>query len=198
MQNPNEIVRILQQGNARFASDKPMHPRTDPVIRRQTLVEGQKPMVAVLSCSDSRSPVEIVFDQGIGDIFSFRDAGNIVTRNVVGTLELGVYKFGIPVIVVLGHTDCSAVTLAINEDTLQGSISPVIEKIIPIARETRRKYPELTGGDFLTEVTKANALKGVREIREMSPLIREKSEQGKMLVVAALHDLETGKVRWLE
>jgi len=192
-----ESITRLIEGNTRFASGSMKHPRLDAAVRSETLDNGQHPFAAVLSCADSRVPAEIIFDQGIGDIFSIRNAGNIVDDTVVGSFELCVYKFNTPLLVVLAHTDCGAVKLAIKNDLLYADMSKIIRKIRPVAELTIEAYPELTGNDLLTEVIKSNALKSIQELIDKSELIRERVEEDRLQVMAGIYYLEDGSVKWL-
>ncbi len=195
--NHEESLARLDRGNECFVKGDHEHPRLDEEIRQHTFENGQNPFVAVLSCADSRGPIEYLFDQGIGDIFSVRNAGNVCGDNALGTLEIGVYKFDIPLIVVLGHTDCGAIKLAVDEKKLGGVMDAIIDKITPVVHRVRETHPDLGGRDFYTEVTKANAQHVGEELLAKSELLRDKVKQGKLRVIAGLHHLHSGKVDWL-
>ena len=157
MSNAEKAIQLLTEGNMRFATEQPIYPNLTKQIRIETFEHGQKPFCAILSCADSRAPVELVFDQGIGDIFSVRNAGNTFDEGVQGSLELGVYKFGIPLLVVLGHTDCGAIKCAVDDTPLKGEMITVIDRIKPVVQEVRHRRPDLTGDELYTEVTMDNA-----------------------------------------
>jgi carbonic anhydrase len=193
----DEALKRLEEGNARFASEQFKHPNLSEELRHKTFHEGQSPFVSILSCADSRSPVELVFDQGIGDIFSVRNAGNIYDDIELGSLELSVYKFNIPLIIIMGHTDCGAIKLGVKGDRLQGFMTRVIDHIIPVAEKVREVNPDLDGEALETAVCKANALRVVDEILYHSDIFRKKVDAGELKIIAALHCLKSGKVEWL-
>ncbi|MDP8237646.1 MAG: carbonic anhydrase [Candidatus Hatepunaea meridiana] len=190
-------LKRLTEGNERFAEGKSEHPNLGEELRHETFHSGQEPFVAILSCADSRAPVELVFDQGIGDVFSVRNAGNIYDDIELGSLELGVYKFNIPLLIVMGHTDCGAIKLGVQGDRLHGYMTKVIDHIIPVAEAVKRRHPDLSGEALETEVTKSNALRVVEEIIEHSEVFRKKIIDGELKIIAAMHDLKSGKVSWL-
>jgi len=193
----NEALKRLEEGNARFAAEQFNHPNLSEELRHKTFHEGQTPFVSILSCADSRAPVELVFDQGIGDIFSVRNAGNIYDDIELGSLEISVYKFNIPLIIVMGHTDCGAIKLGVEGDRLHGYMTKVIDHIIPVAEKVRKDNPDLEGDDFADEVCKANSLRVVDEILEHSDIFRKKVDNGELKIIAAMHCLKSGKVEWL-
>ena len=193
----DSLVR-LEEGNARFVSGATIHPNIDMKTRTRTAREGQTPFAAILSCADSRAPIELVFDQGIGDIFSVRNAGNIYDDIAIGTLEIAVTHFNSPVMIVLGHTDCGAIKLAIEGKVLKGNMMKVIDRIVPIVDLVRANKPDLRNAKFLLEVTKENTLNTMEEIKAKSELIRSKVEKGELRLIAGIHYLDSGKVEWLE
>ena len=197
MLKADDSVKRLEEGNARFAACQSIHPNLGEEWRHETFRSGQSPFAAILSCADSRAPVELVFDQGIGDIFSVRNAGNIFDDITLGSLELGVYKFDIPLLIVMGHTDCGAIKLAVQGNRLHANITKVIDRIIPVIKTVKEKNPGLHGERLMLEVTKANALSVAKELVEQSKVLRYKVRDGELAIKAALHDLKSGKVEWL-
>jgi len=125
----DEAIKVLKEGNSRCMSGAPKHPNQDQECRLLTATMGQRPYATVLSCSDSRVPVEILFDTGIGDLFVIRIAGNVADVDEVGTIEYGVDHLGTPVLVVLGHTRCGAVTAVAQGAKLHGSIPQLVDNI---------------------------------------------------------------------
>ncbi len=194
---PEQALELLTEGNARFAAGTSIHPNLTEQVRIGTFENGQKPFCAILSCADSRAPVELVFNQGIGDIFSVRNAGNVADEAVQGSLELGVYKFSIPLLIVMGHTDCGAINCAVDDDRLHGSMPTVIDRIIPVVEAVRERHPELGGDELILEVTKANARHVVNELTERNDVFRRKIAGGELKIMSALHDLRSGRVEWL-
>ena len=179
MINAIDALERLQAGNRRFASGligTDNLPRHD---RRKELVGGQRPFAAILGCSDSRVPVEIVFDQGIGDVFGLRVAGNVVNDDELGSLEYAV-KVGAKLIVVLGHTSCGAVKGAIDGVKL-GNLTGLLEKVHPAVAAAgcgNSKYEAC-----VTKVAEMNVRAAVKEIREKSPYLRKYLDEGKVGLV---------------
>ena len=193
----HESLSKLKEGNDRFASGNSIHPNLSAEVRNETLVNGQKPFAAVVSCADSRCPVDLVFDQGIGDMFSVRTAGNVLDGLAMGSLELGVYKFDIPLVVVLGHTDCGAIKLAIDGKELPGEMQGIIEKIMPAIEEVQQKFHKLNPEMLEYEVTAANMKKVIDEISN-SEVIKKRIDEGKSMVIGGIHQLDSGVVEWFE
>ena len=131
---------MLKDGNARYVEGKPTHPHQGAERRALTAGQGQHPFAAVLSCSDSRAPVELIFDQGIGDLFVIRVAGNVAATDEIGTMEYVDY-LGIPVLVVLGHSQCGAVTAAVEGTKLPGSMGVLVAPIKPAADKAKADHP---------------------------------------------------------
>ncbi|MDP8236418.1 MAG: carbonic anhydrase [Candidatus Erginobacter occultus] len=190
---PEEALKKLAEGNKRYVAGKAAHPNQGQA-RRQETVAGQHPFASILACSDSREPVEIIFDQGIGDIFVVRVAGNVVDTIEIGSLEYGVAHLETPVVVVLGHTHCGAVAAAVKDAPVQGSIVPLVENIIPAVFAVREKNPKLAGADLLARVTEENIFLSIENLITRSSIIREKIKAGKLQVLGAVYDIETGRI----
>lgn len=182
----------LMKGNGRYAAYKQVHPDSS-LARRKELVSGQKPFAVILGCADSRVPPELVFDQGLGDLFVIRDAGNVVDDEVLGSIEYAVEHLQTPLIVVLGHEKCGAVTAAVENAEAPGHIRTVVESIRPAVVESANEP-----GDKVHNCVVANVRRVARLIRESEPLLKEAVEQGKLKVVAANYDLATGRVILLD
>jgi carbonic anhydrase len=194
--SPAEAITKLKEGNSRYAAGKAIRPNQTQARQKET-AEGQHPFVSVLSCSDSRVPLELIFDQGIGDIFVVRVAGNVIDTNEIGSLEYGVRHLATPLIVVLGHTHCGAVAAAVKDATVQGSLVPLIEKIKPAADKVRIHNPKLSGDDLMERATEENVLQSIRDLILRSPIIREQLKDRTLQVVGAMYDIETGRINWL-
>ena len=188
----------LKEGNARFVSGNPLYPRLSAERRLDTLRDGQRPFVAILSCSDSRVPVELIFDMGIGDIFSVRNAGNVYDGTAATSFELGIYMFDIPLLIVLGHTDCGAVRAAIEGKELPGNMPTIIDRIKPVIETVKKANPDMEGEELLLESTIKHANNTVRELVRNSSFIEERVENGNLAVVAAIYHLDSGSVEWLD
>jgi carbonic anhydrase len=190
-----QVLRDLQDGNRRFVSGQAVAPRRRPE-EWTALAAGQSPAAVIVGCSDSRVPPEIVFDQGVGDLFVVRVAGNIVGDpgfKVKGSIEYAVAELGASLIVVLGHTGCGAIKAAIAHAgggaPLPGSIGPLVEALRPAVREARRQ-----SGDLLDNAIRANVSLGVERLRRLPPIVAPAVKQRTLAVVGGIYDLATGRV----
>ena len=195
----DEALKRLKDGNARFVADKLINQRK---YRAQVplVAKGQFPFAAILSCVDSRSSVEDLFDLNNGDAFNARIAGNIVNDDVVGSLEFATKVMNSKLIVVLGHTNCGAVKGACDDVKL-GSLTGLLGKITPavdvIGRDWKEGVKNSSNHDFVEAVGEENVELQMQLIKDKSPIIKELIEQGKVRIVGAVYELETGKVRFL-
>ncbi len=186
---PDEALAAMMDGNRRFVADRLTSFDHDLEILKARTVDRQEPFAAVLSCSDSRVPVELVFDQTIGHLFVTRVAGNICTPEIIASLEYGVASLGTAVIVVLGHSGCGAVSATIAAKAVPGQISALYAPIRPaVAR----------AGADLTAAIKANAAIQADLLRSASPVVAGASRAGHLKVAAAFYDLATGRVSLLD
>jgi carbonic anhydrase len=193
---PQAVLNDLKQGNKRFAGDRLT--RRDYVAQAEKTAKGQFPKAAILSCLDSRVPVEIVFDQGIGDVFVGRVAGNVVDDEMLGSIEFACKVAGSKLVVLLGHESCGAVKGAIDDvkignlKTLLARLKPAVERSQDFSGEKSSK-----NADFVALVTKNNVLHNIDLMREKSPVLREMEEKGQIMIVGALYDLDSGVVTFL-
>lgn len=178
-------LQKLVEGNQRFAANQLTSIEHDLAILKEHTVEKQEPFVAVLSCADSRVPVELIFDQTIGHIFVTRVAGNIVTPEIIASLEYGVAVLGVKALVVLGHSNCGAVKAAMKADTVPGQISALYPNI--------RQAVEQSSGNF-DKAIEANTKIQAELLRTSSTVIREAVKGGNLKVGAGVYNLATGKV----
>lgn len=191
---PSEALNTLVEGNARFVSGQPKHP-AQSVEHRATVAKGQTPFASVLSCADSRVTAEILFDQGLGDVFVVRVAGNVADTDEIGSLEYSVGHLNTPLLVVLGHSSCGAVKAVIEGAQVHGSIPKLVDNIIPAVAKV--KESNLTGAARIAEAVKGNVWQSIDDLFKRSGEIRDRVSSGKLLVVGAVYDLESGKVDWL-
>ncbi|HWP93170.1 MAG TPA: carbonic anhydrase [Thermodesulfobacteriota bacterium] len=193
--NGDEALQRLIEGNKLYASGRPGHPHQTEE-RRIEVASGQKPIAVVLGCSDSRVPPEVIFDQGLGDLFVVRVAGNIVDSAVQGSIEYAVAELGVPLIVVLGHQRCGAVkaTVEIVEKggQLPGQIEAIADRIKP-AVESVKHLP----GDILNNSIKANVEMVVGQLKNSEPILAKRIKEGKLKVVGATYGLDNGIVNFL-
>ncbi len=191
--NPNPVIpdvalRRLLDGNKRFVQQKSQH--SDESLERLRLVaKGQYPFASILGCSDSRVPAEIVFDQGLGNLFVVRVAGNVVSDLVTGSLEYSTTVLGCQLILILGHTRCGAVAQAMKNEPLPGKIGFVVEGIKPAVQRVK-----LTTGDIQEDAVLANIQYQVQELTKKSTILAKLVSVGKLKIIGAIYDLDTGKV----
>ena len=192
--SPKGAIDLLVDGNKRFIDNQKEN--RDLLMQVSQTSSGQFPFAAVLSCIDSRVPVELVFDQGIGDLFSVRVAGNIINEDVLGSLEYSCKVAGSKVIVVLGHTACGAVNSACKGVEL-GNITPLLEKIKPAIANIKSKSSdnyELNCDDVSDE----NVRVSISQIRSESPILAEMEQNGEIKIVGASYSVENGKVTFFD
>lgn len=183
--SPDEALNELLAGNQRFAANQLTSITHNLIIMKERTVNKQEPFAAVLACADSRIPVELIFDQTIGHIFVTRVAGNVVTPEIVASLEFGVAVLGIKTLLVMGHSNCGAVRAAMTTDTVPGQISVLYQRIYPAI--------EKSGGN-IDKAVQANARIQAELLRASSTVIRESTKAGRLRVDSAVYDLATGKV----
>ncbi len=190
-----EVLKRLLEGNQRFMKGEAASPRRGPDDFRP-LAEGQRPTAVIVGCSDSRVPPELLFDQGVGDLFVVRVAGNVVKgagAPVKGSIEYGVAELGASLVMVLGHSECGAVKAAIkhleDKDALPGAIEPLVNSIRPAVVKARSMQ-----GNLLDNALRANVAIGVETLRGLQPIVAPAVKRGQVKVVGAMYDLRTGSV----
>ncbi len=184
---PQAALARLQEGNGRFADGKPINPQRD-LTRLREIAAGQSPFAAFLGCADSRVPIELAYDQGFGDLFVVRVAGNIATAMEIASLEFGTQVLGAKVIVVLGHSGCGAIKSALAGADVPGQISALYSQIVPALN---RKTMDLAAA------TVANVRYQARKLKA-SPVIRKRIADGELLVVGGVFDIATARVTPVE
>jgi carbonic anhydrase len=195
---PDAVLARLLEGNKRFLTGKLEHPGRTPADF-VPLAEGQAPLAIVVACADSRVAPELVFDQGVGDLFVVRVAGNIVTgagASVKGSIEFAVAELGARLILVMGHSACGAVKAAVAHidanDTLPGSIRELVEQIRPAATAVRGM-----AGDKVENAIKANVQKCVDTLKALDPIVAPLAKSGELKIVGGVYDLRTGQINLL-
>jgi carbonic anhydrase len=193
--SPADALARLREGNARFVAGQ-SKARNLPAKVRAT-AEGQYPFAVVLSCLDSRASVELIFDQGIGDVFNARIAGNILNDDILGCMEFACKASGSKLIVVLGHSNCGAVKGAIDNVEL-GHLTGLLDRIKPaIASVPEKVQPRNSSNkDFVQKTAEENVQRVMRQIREQSPILREMLDQKKIGIAGGMYDLKTGEVHF--
>lgn len=186
--SPDQALKRLMNGNQRFIDEKRQSPNQSRLRLRETSV-AQYPFASILGCADSRVPAEIVFDQGLGDLFVVRVAGNVGSQTAIGSLEFSTAVLGSQLIVVVGHSSCGAVSAAIKGDPLPGRIGVFVEEIKPAVERVRQKT-----GDLEQNAVIANVQYQVERLQETSSILSALIRQGKLKIVGGRYDLSTGKV----
>lgn len=195
--SPKDALQMLKDGNKRFLDKKPMQRNYDEQV--QMTAGGQFPIASVVSCIDSRIPTEIVFDQGIGDIFNARIAGNFVNEDILGSLEFASKLAGSKLIVIMGHTACGAVKGACDHAEL-GNLTAMLEKIKPALNEVKTAEGvdrSSANIDFVNDVAVANVKLTIEKLKKDSPVLNEMIQNGEIDVVGAMYDVKSGEVSFL-
>jgi carbonic anhydrase len=186
---PDQALEKLMSGNKRFVDRKTIDPNQD-TARLTEVAQGQKPFAAIMCCSDSRVPPEIVFDQGLGDLFIVRDAGEVVTPEQIGSLEFGTLVLGAKILLVLGHEDCGAVKAAMLGDKVPGQIGTILAEIEPAVVDFKGQQENQ---EAVKKATEANVLLQLNKLKK-SPVLSELINSGSLKIVGAYYDLNKGEV----
>ncbi len=202
--SPDEAIAMLKAGNERFVNDKATQPHTDDarLALSGKADQGDYAYATIIACSDSRVPVEILFDAGFMDIFSIRVAGNVLDVDEVGSVEYGLAHVNTPVFVVLGHTQCGAVTTVTavvqGEDIpLERNIVPLVDNVIPAVKKAIADNPNVHGADVVPYAIEENVWQGIEDLFMTSAYTRDHVNAGKAKVVGAIYDVSNGKIKWL-
>lgn len=196
-ENARQAIERLREGNQRFVAGRVRHSHENRTWR-DALVVDQHPFAVILGCSDSRVPIELIFDQGFGDLFTVRVAGNVVATDVVGSIGYAIAHLHTPLLVILGHERCGAVTAALNADRQSHTESKNIEALLAmIGPGLRDLPPHLEGAARVSAAVEANVRWSMRQLLAI-PTGRRIVESGQLTVVGAVYDLATGQVRFLE
>jgi carbonic anhydrase len=188
-------LEFLKEGNKRFLQGKTLS--RDFLKQVKETSAAQFPYATILSCMDSRTPSEIIFDQGLGDIFNIRIAGNIADDDIIGSMEFGSKVVGSKLILVMGHTDCGAIKGAIDNVRL-GKLSGLLEKIKPAINEVRADGERNSDNKtFVDMVTKENVLMSIKLIRDRSAILKEMEDKGELKTIGGIYNTSTGEVEFL-
>ncbi len=202
MISPLEALERLRQGNRRFA-DGIRRAEALPQEKREQFVAGQAPFAAVLACSDSRAPVEQIFDQGYGDLFVIRVAGNIAAPSQIGSAEFAAAKLGARLLVALGHTRCGAVEATLEslrrpDEKLSDNLAAIVRHIRPAVEPLLNEAPLNDGDALLNEAMRANVRRTAQTLRRDSEILRNLIDEGNLLVIGAAYSLESGLVDFFD
>ena len=202
--SPDKCLERLREGNLRFSRGESIYPNLTPERVREAGISDQSEhaFATVLSCSDSRVPVEILFDVGIMDIFVIRVAGNVCSSDTLASVEFGLSYVNTPVLLVLGHTKCGAVSAVTR--IMQGRsriqeqhIPGLLEYIQPAVNQVRETHPELEGDDIIFPAIERNVCHSIQELYKNSMVVRRLHEMGYVKLAGAVYDLESGLINWL-
>jgi carbonic anhydrase len=195
--SPNMALELLKDGNKRFVSNLKVN--RNLLQQANETSDGQHPFAVILSCIDSRTSAELIFDQGLGDIFSVRIAGNIVNEDILGSMEFGCKVAGSKIIVVLGHTKCGAVKGACDHIEM-GNLTALLTKIKPAVddEQSTTENRNSSNNEFVENVSVINVKRTVKSIVERSPILKEMIEKGEIGIVGGTHDITTGLVTFYE
>ncbi len=201
---PDKVLKMLEEGNKRFYTGKSTFPHVSASRLKQAGSEnqGDHAYATVISCSDSRVPVELIFDAGVMDIFVIRVAGNVCDSDEVGSIEYGLAHVHTPVLVVLGHTQCGAVTAVTkvvegHKCKFEKNIPGLVDNIIPAVKRAGKLHKGMKGKELIPHAIVENVWQGVNDLFMKSPVTRALVKKGKVKVVGAIYDVATGKVKWL-
>lgn len=189
--SPQQAVELLEQGNRRFVNNLKMNRNLLQQVNDTR--DGQHPFAVIISCMDSRTSTELVFDQGLGDIFSIRIAGNIINEDILASAEFGTKVIGSKVILVLGHTSCGAIKGAIDNVEL-GHLHFLTHKIQRCIPSLKKTHPNCSDSDLMNLVTKENVIQSINDLRTRSAILKDLEHEGKLKIVGGLYDVSTGIV----
>jgi carbonic anhydrase len=196
---PDKAIQILKEGNQRFVNNLKANRNLLQQVNETS--DGQFPFAVILSCIDSRTSAELIFDQGLGDIFSIRVAGNILNTDILGSMEFACKVAGSKLVLVLGHTRCGAISGACKHVEL-GNLTGLLQKVKPamdkVEESLSGKAPDASDSDYVQAVTEENVRLTLARIRKESSILAEMEQQGQIRIVGGLYDVETGEVNIYE
>lgn len=189
----NDALKKLKDGNKRFVQLHMKHPDASKK-RRRAMLNGQHPFVVILSCSDSRVPPELIFDQGLGDIFEIRNAGNVLNKHVIGSIEYAVMHCGVKLVVIMGHQDCGAINATLSRVSETEYIQALEDSIQPAVEKCKIKGLEINSDN----VVKAHVMQDIEELLEQDTDLVKYMNEHNVKIVPAYYHLDTGKVDFLK
>lgn len=192
---PQQALELLKDGNKRFINNLKIN--RNLLQQANETSDGQHPFAVILSCIDSRTSAELIFDQGLGDIFSVRIAGNIINEDILGSMEFACKVAGSKIIVVLGHTKCGAVKGACDHVEM-GNLTALLTKIRPAVEDetSTKENRNSSNSEFVEKVTTINVKRTVESILQRSPILKEMTEKNEIKIVGGIHDISTGEVNF--
>lgn len=194
---PDAALALLKDGHARYLKAARSFPHQDAARRQKTAKDGQAPFATILGCSDSRAPLEHIFDAGLGDLFVVRIAGNVSDTDEIGSMEYGVEHLHTPLLVVLGHSGCGAVTAVVKGDTVEGSIPALVDNIVPAAELAKTRRKGAAQADIVNTAIELNVWQSIADLLKRSPMTVELVKEKKLKLIGAVYHLDSGEVAWL-
>ncbi|MBQ4646629.1 MAG: carbonic anhydrase [Candidatus Gastranaerophilales bacterium] len=188
-----EAIQKLKDGNKRFVKNQAQHP-DESIERKKEMLKGQHPFVVILSCSDSRVPPELIFDQGLGDIFEIRNAGNVLNEHVIGSIEYAVMHCGVKLIVIMGHQDCGAIAATLSGVSETKYIQALEDSIKPAIEDCKKEGLEINSDN----VVKAHVMQDINELLTQDSQLVKYMKEHKVKIVPAYYHIDTGKVDFLK
>ncbi|MET4141774.1 carbonic anhydrase family protein [Pedobacter sp. UYP1] len=194
---PDLALEILKEGNERFVNNLKANRNLLQQVNETSA--GQFPFATILSCMDSRTSAELIFDQGLGDIFSIRIAGNILNEDILGSMEFATKVVGTKIVIVLGHTKCGAIVGACN-NVKMGNLTGLLDKVIPAIESEKITQENRNGSNpsFVNNVTKLNVQLTIERIRKESQIVSELEQQKDIKIIGAVYDVDNGKVDFFD
>jgi carbonic anhydrase len=196
MPSPDQVLEELKAGNRRFSSNHSRHPHSNMRWVKK-VAPGQHPHAAILGCADSRVPPEILFDQGVGDLFSVRVAGNVANEDELASMEYAVEHLGVPLLVVLGHTNCGAVSAVCEGTELPPELDHLVAHITDTKNAVAAAAPGMRGRELVQSVVRMNVLRSMADLIRNGPIVREALLEHRIKLAGAVYDLDRGHVEWL-
>lgn len=193
--SPMEALKILREGNKRFVNNLKINRNLLQQVNETR--DAQHPFAVIISCMDSRTSAELIFDQGLGDIFSIRIAGNVINEDILGSAEFGCKVVGAKIIVVLGHTSCGAIKGAVDDVDL-GHLHFITSKIKRCLHDTRHDKNHLSPSDVIQKVTYDNVALGIEDLRMRSAILNQLEYDRKIMIVGGIYDVNTGMVDFID
>lgn len=198
-----EALQRLKEGNRRFVSGNHSLESRMSQTRRRDLTEGQEPFAVIIGCSDSRVPVELIFDQGLGDLFVIRVAGNVMAPSLIGSVEFAAAKLGTPLAVVMGHSSCGAVQATVDElqrpqETQSKNLGSIVDRIRPAVEGLLQTDLKNDRDELIRQAVRANIRQSAGTLRNSSQILEARIQKDKLKVVGAEYSLETGEVGFFE
>lgn len=194
---PDQALEELRAGNVRFLRGEPRQPPVDVARLRELFEQGQRPIACVLGCSDSRVPVELILDQGCGDLFVIRVAGNVADTHEIGSIEFAVVNLEAPLILVLGHTGCGAVTAVVDGAELTGCLPALLEGVAPAVARARAANATADTATLIAAAVRENVWGAIEHVLRRSAAVRARVRAGSVRLVGGVYDLASGRVDWL-